>query len=372
MERSQPELSVELERAALRALAAVYGDLNLTHFSGKLRRPQFVLGDAKTKLGAWHPMPRVIELGREVLTRLEWGAIVEVLKHEMAHQYVDEVLGATAEAAHGPEFRRVCQARGIDPRAAGVPSAKDDVDGGGDGDGRGHPARSRVLTTVAKLLALAESANEHEARSAMSAAHRLMLKHNLELQETQANAQYAFRHLGTPSGRNDEARRMLAAILSDFFFVEAIWVPVWRAREGKRGSVLEICGTEENLEIAAYTHDFLVRTAERLWSEYKTEKGIARNTARRPFIAGVMSGFRERLEAERTSSAEHGLVWVGDAALQSYLRVRHPRVRWQRHAAREPSEEYRAGCARGREIVLARGITSPPTEAGAPRALRGR
>ena len=87
----------------------------------------------------------------------------------MAHQYVHEVLGKVDESAHGPAFRELCARLGIDAGAAGVPAA-------------GAPSAddARVLERIARLLALAESANVHEAQAAMNAAQRLMLKHNLE------------------------------------------------------------------------------------------------------------------------------------------------------------------------------------------------
>lgn len=352
-------LNAELERACVRAIARVYDDLNASLFGGQLRRPQLRLTESRTALGAWRHIGRTIELGREVLTMHDWGTLVEILKHEMAHQFVDEVLGTTDESAHGAKFRAVCRARAIDARASGVPNTVV--------DGRG----AQLLTTVAKLLALAESADEHEARSAMSVAHRLMLKHNLDAQQLAEPRLYAFRHLGKPTGRVTESQRLLAGIVGDFFFVEAIWVPVWRPLEGKAGSVLEICGTDENLEIAAYAHQFLSRTAERLWTEYKTERQIAGNAARRTFIAGVMAGFREKLETDKSRNSEEGLVWVGDAALTSFLRARHPRVRWTSHRVSPQSEEFQAGRDRGRKIVLARAIRASAS-GSPPRALKGR
>ncbi|MBK8694151.1 MAG: hypothetical protein IPN17_18175 [Deltaproteobacteria bacterium] len=49
----------------------------------------------------------------------------------------------------------------------------------------------------------------------------------------------------------EEASRFLAAILSEHFFVQCIWVNVWRVREGRAaGSVLEVIGTPENVSMA--------------------------------------------------------------------------------------------------------------------------
>jgi hypothetical protein len=149
----------------------------------------------------------------------------------------------------------------------------------------------------------------------------------------------------------------LAGILGDHFFVQTIWVPVWRALEGKRGSVLEICGSQANLELAEYVHAFLNVTAERLFAEYRRTPA-GRNAKRLTFIAGVMAGFRDRLDRERKKSKAEGLVWVGDAALDDFFRKRHPRIRWTRYAVGHGSEAYTRGREAGAKIVLHRGITT--------------
>ncbi len=239
----------------------------------------------------------------------------------------------------------MCEERGIDPSAAGVP-----------GVDKQPSVEQHLLERIAKLLALAQSSNEHEAQAAMSAAQRLMLKYNIDLAVSGRAPAYGFRHLGEPSGRVNEAQRILAGILGDHFFVQAIWVPVWRAQAGKRGSVLEICGSQANLELADYVHAFLNVTAERLFREYRSSPS-GRGAKRLTFVAGVMSGFRARLERERKKSKAEGLVWAGDAALEGFFRQRHPRIRWTRYAVGHGSEAYARGREAGERIVLHRGIT---------------
>jgi len=355
MEASTERLSGELERAALHAIIRTWEDLNGALFRFQLTRPALELVDSSSRLGRWHGGLRAIELARSLLVDHGWGVLVEVLKHEMAHQYVDEVLGQPDDAMHGSVFRRVCEERGIDPSAAGVPSVDKPV------------VEQHLLTRVAKLLALAESSNEHEAQAAMSAAQRLMLKYNIDLAVSGLEPAYGFRHLGAPSGRVNESQRILAGILADHFFVQTIWVPVWRAQEGRRGSVLEICGSEANLSLADYVHAFLNVTAERLFREYRRSPS-GRGAKRLTFMAGVMSGFRERLERERKRSKAEGLVWVGDAALEGFFRKRHPRIRWTRYAVGHGSEAYARGREAGEKIVLHRGISSN-SSSNAPRLL---
>lgn len=341
-------MSVELERLTLRALRDTWDDLNATFFRRQLRRPTLAFTDSTAQLGCWSAAERVLWLSRELLPRHGWGVVVEVLKHEMAHQFVDEVVGFHHEG-HGVAFQEVCRQRGIDGRAAGVPLGAPP-----------EAADHRMLERVAKLLALAKSPNEHEAQAAMAAAQRLMLKHNIDSVARRVGVTHSFRHLGKPSGRVAEYERILAAIIGEHFFVEVIWVPVWRPLEGKRGSVLEICGTLENLELAEYVHGFLLQTSERIWREYRRSRRLGSNAERRTFLAGVMAGFRDKLAREKKKHREEGLVWVGDGDLERYFRQRHPRVRMTRYACGQRSDAYSHGREAGGQIVLHRGVQSGP------------
>jgi hypothetical protein len=345
-------LRIELEQAAVRAIHKTYEHVNGSLFRFQLRPPAFELISSAERLGRWVPAHRTLELSRDLLERHGWGVLEEVLKHEMAHQYVDEVLRVRDEPAHGPAFRRVCEERGIDARAAGAPQPS-------------HEPGSPVLERIAKLLALAESPNEHEAQAAMSAAQRLMLKHNIEAAVSGTTASYCFRHLGQPTGRVSEHERRLAMILDEFFFVQVIWVPVWRVHEAKRGSVLEVCGSRDNVELAAYVYDFLIYTSGALYRADRKRRGDRSHQARRKFMAGVMSGFHDRLKGERKRSEAQGLVWIGDAELGQYFRRRHPHLRWARHSVSSGGEAYARGQTAGRNIVLHRGVKS-----GASGAIR--
>jgi hypothetical protein len=338
-----PGLSAALEAALLRQLAAAWHELNASYFKRRMQPPTLLISDGASRLGQWIAGERVIELSRRLVLDQGWGVVIEVLKHEMAHQFVCEVLGQPDEAAHGPAFRAVCEAHGIDASSSGLPRPSDAAP---------NPD-ARILDRVAKLLALAESPNVHEAELAMAEAQRLLLRHNLT---ATAKSRFSFRHLGEPTGRVAEHQRLLANILNEHFFVETIWVPVWRAREGKRGSVLEICGNLTNLEIAEYTHQFLAHTAERLWQRYKQERRLRGDRDRRTYLAGVMTGFREKLEAQRKRHAAEGLVWVGDGELRDWWRRRHPHVRWTHHARSQPTEAHAHGRAAGRKIVLQRAV----------------
>ena len=108
------------ERALLRELVTAYKRLNESLFKSALRSPQFALNDASTFLGRWYRETRTIELSRSFALSHDWTVVLEVLKHEMAHQFVHEVLRED-EPPHGPAFRATCARLGIDERAGGVP-----------------------------------------------------------------------------------------------------------------------------------------------------------------------------------------------------------------------------------------------------------
>src|SRR5262249_39430900 len=118
-----PRLSAALEAALLHELREQYRLLATTYFKGALSLPPLELVPSRARLGRWVRQTRTIELSRALVLSQPWGVVIEVLKHEMAHQYVSEVLGEHEETAHGPRFRVVCERLGIDGAASGLPKA---------------------------------------------------------------------------------------------------------------------------------------------------------------------------------------------------------------------------------------------------------
>ncbi len=343
-------LAAELEAALLRELRTSYNDVNAVFFRRKLTPVAIELSDVASRLGRWVSDHRTIEIARTLVVEHPWGVVLEVLKHEMAHQYVYEVLGIHDESAHGPAFREICARVGIDASASGMPASAAQ-----------STEESRVLERIARLLALAESSNVNEAQAAMNAAQRLMLKYNLESAATQAPRAYGFRHLGKPTGRVTESERLLGAILGKHFFVEVIWVPIYRPLEGKRGSVLEVCGSHANLEMAVYVHAFLTHSADHLWREHQKTMRIRSNKDRRTYLAGVMAGFMEKLEQQRVVHKQEGLVWLKDSDLDGFYRKRHPHIHHVRLAGNQRTEAHAHGREAGRNLVLHKPVASGPS-----------
>lgn len=354
--KTDPELTAELLRLALREVGKTYTSLNDALFSGCLKTPVLEWMRGSSKLGLWDPSTRTLSLS-EALLRGPWGILAEVLKHEMAHQFVFEVLGKSDAPPHGALFTEICEARGIDPRPHGIPRSQ---------EGTASSDAARVLERVRRLLALASSENQNEAEAAMAAARKLMLKHNLDAPGSERA--YSFRHLGTPTGRRKAWQRALANILSEFFFVDIIIVPAYRPLEGKAGSVIEACGTESNLEVASYAHDFLEQAAETAWLEHKKAQSISGNRDRESYLFGLMTGFHDKLARESKRLTGEGLVWLGDPNLELYFRKRHPYIRRVGGRSAPDQSAFSQGQKAGERLVLHRGISQGPSQ-NTPRLL---
>lgn len=351
-------LGAALEAALMRELASLYATENWLRFGSRLRTPVLDLSDSTARLGAWIRATRTLELARALVLDRPWVEVVSVLQHEMAHQYVDEVLGVNDERPHGDTFRQLCAALGIDGRASGAPSPA----------AGGPPTPDRVLARVRKLLALAASSNQHEAETAMQRAHELMLRHNLAAADASAERTFEVRHVGDPSRRGTQVEAAVVALLSEFFFVRALRLPVYLPREGRRGHVYELCGTHANLELAVYVHGFLLATAGRLWRERRADPRVG-GRDRLAYQTGVIRGFQDKLRADRRSLAGTGLVWRPDHALADFFQRRNPRTRARRSAA-SGGAAHLAGREAGARVILHRPIDTSGGAPATPRLLR--
>src|SRR5215510_11465956 len=92
-------------RTIVRELALEYAELNRNYFRNQLRPIPLLLRDGTGLLGCFVRDPRRIELSRTLIMHEPWGSVIEVLKHEMAHQFVVEVYRDDAETSHGPRFQ---------------------------------------------------------------------------------------------------------------------------------------------------------------------------------------------------------------------------------------------------------------------------
>ena len=333
-------------QAVTAALLLQWGELNGLLFGGKMRPPTIGLAPLEATLGRWVASPRLLELSEAFALSAPWGQVFEVLKHEMAHQFVTEVLGVTDETAHGSAFQKVCAERGIDARAVGQPDEPE------------AEQELKLVDRVRRLLRLAESPNLHEAEAAARMARRLIVKYNLEQAALHRTSDYTWRHLGKPSRRVGAHVKQLAGILSSRFFVACILVEVSDPRGGPSGRVVEICGTRANVAIAEYVFVFLLATAERLWQEALAKGELGGLAARQSFLLGIMTGFGETLRQQDTELPdERALLRLRDKEPERLLRRRYPYQRSAGGSRAGSADAFEAGREQGRQIRLRQPVT---------------
>jgi hypothetical protein len=327
-----------------------------------LTKPTFGLHDQHKRWGFWSAGRGQICLSRELVYHHRWDAVCEVLRHEVAHQLADKLGANPGEAPHGETFHQACRLLGANPRASGSFPLLDQrlIQNSSDTD-------ANAVTRVQKLLSLAQSPNAWEAHAAMAKAHHLMAKYHIERLKSQRLTNYESICIGQPALRIRRESYALASLICDFYFVLGVWVPAYAPEKSRLGTVLEISGSTDHLQMAAYAHDFVSRYIDRQWDAYAVTNHLKKRR-RTDFAIGIIQGFRAKMQATGAaaiSASDRALVRQNDPQLQAYQQYRHPRLRLVRSGPRcYDASVMAAGEASGRRLVIHKPITAAAVSGG--------
>lgn len=356
-----------LERRILDGLAAEWevAEWSLPrHCRDMVKPPLFVLGDMEKLWGQWRRDVREITLSRKLVMNHPWHAVREVLHHEMAHQFADELLGNYGETPHGPAFHQACRLLKANPKASGDYPLLDERisdDFVADND--------KIMLKVQKLLALAESSNLHESQAAMAAAHRLIEKYNIDLIQGNSLRNFASVFLGPCALRHPREQKYLCNLLKDFYFVRNVWISSWILEQGRMGRVMEMSGTPKNIQIATYVYDYVNQYIKTQWSQYRQRYASVSGRSRSDFAVGVIEGFRSTLEkqkAERDNPAcGQSLIKLEDSQLTEYFNNRYPKIRMQKRTYAAGDRQIRShGRDVGKQLVISKGVSATGSSGG--------
>ena len=355
-------LKFELHRAWTEQIYKEYDNILYWH-RVSLRPPVIRIKTLSGKWGMWDPNTRTITISRALIEKHPWDIVIEILKHEMAHQMVTEHF--SDRDVHGQDFRKACEKLGVADWAAQasgdlpekIPSWREKA--------YSHE-EERLLKKVEKLLALATSNNEHEALAAMKRVQEIYSKHHLKRLAERITSKLVYSTLCRKRKRIETAESMIFSILAEHFLVRVIYGNLFDPADLSEYRMVELLGTRENVLMAEYVHGFLWNKIHSLWNDYKKSSGRS-GRSKNSYLMGVLSGFREKLATHQkdvwsSSGIEKkecmALVARGDVELNRFVDSRHPRLSGRYWGAgRRDASSFSAGKEDGKKITLHRGIT---------------
>lgn len=156
-----------------------------------------------------------------------------------------------------------------------------------------------IIEKIKKLLALANSSNEHEAALAAGHAQRLLSEHNLVMADIEASHRpdKADKVETSVSKCIPKWRRHLSAGVSTAFDCQAVHHPA----TGK----MTFIGVGADVQIAAYTFAYLDRAVRKLCSDYmkrhvgNTIANRDRELMRQSYYLGAVSTITDRLRVQK-------------------------------------------------------------------------
>lgn len=331
--------------------------------------PVIEIVEAKSFWGYWHHNlgSGTIKLSLNLINEHSWDVVINILKHEMAHQIVTELFDGKND--HGELFQRACQLIGVPDEFCGahgdLPRIIEDLK-----EEEINSENRKILKKVKKLLSLAQSKNEHEASLAMQKVNDFIKKYNIERVELNKGSKYVYKIINHKKKRIENYQRNICSILMNYFFVEIVYSYLYEAQSNETYRTIEILGTIENVLMAEYVYFFLLNQLNFLWSDHQLKTGIS-NREKRSYWLGVLEGFREKLEQmeekqhvldinnndsrQETTSA---LICAEDKMLSNFKSIRFPRLyKYRSKAASIYCETYKYGVNDGRHLTLHKGIT---------------
>lgn len=169
--------------------------------------------------------------------------------------------------------------------------------------------RDQAFERIKKLLALADSDNEHESAQALARAQALMERHKIEahlLEEEAEEEPEEIRAWEDPldPGHGSQLAKWKWALA--WFLCRANGcIPLKGSRpggfEGRRATTIRIVGRASNVQTTRYLYQFAVKEIERHLKKYRGNGHSWRNS----FRYGCAEGIRDAISAERRAVHDH-------------------------------------------------------------------
>lgn len=307
--------------------------LNLIHIFGLPLKPALLeISLSQSYWGEWNASTRTLKISQKLIDHNNWYHLIGVLKHEMAHQIVNEIYQTSDQ--HGSEFQKACQLIGvpIEFRHAKVDLQSTDLDWQ---NFQLNQELQTKLTKVEKLLALTSSDNPHEAQLALRKAQRMSLP-----QPRTDDNQYFQKTILKRKGNISSFEKELLHFLSEHYSVYGFIGNSYDLAQKQNLRTIEILGLRENIMIAEYVFHFLIRVM--------NEKSQLSGLHKKSFRSGFLSGFKNRYQNEDLLQ----LIPI-DPELKNYVTTLYPQLRSRRIAQSQlHAQSYSKGFEVGKNTQI--------------------
>jgi hypothetical protein len=290
METKNTITDLEIKWAA--RLLTEHKNICYEHKIYDLATPLINISGSKNIQGSWDPESGTISISRRLIQTQPWHIVVEIFKHEIAHQYVS--IKYNDADIHGGCFKKACEKLGVHPvfqKSSGdlhkdLQSFKGEL----------PKAAQKMLNKVEKLMALGQSSNEKEAQAASRKANFLLNKYNLEQINTQNSSDIKYSVICHKKKRIESIQRAILAVLRNYYYMDSVTSYAYDQHDNTGYRSLVLIGNRETLKVAEYVYYFLFDTAQRLWQEYRKKKKAKRGD-KVAFDMGFIKGIRNNHEA---------------------------------------------------------------------------
>ncbi|MDZ7663982.1 MAG: DUF2786 domain-containing protein [Desulfotignum sp.] len=337
-----------------------------------LAMPVVAIVGGKNRLGYWTPDNRTISISRHLIETNPWEIVLEIFKHEMAHQFVS-VYFDDADA-HGKGFKSACKILGVHPAFAGIGSPQEEHLAAFKGT---LPEKAQtLLRRVEKLLALGQSSNESEARAASRKASYLLNKYNLDRIAKEDTDASDIRYLYLQNGkkRMESIEKLILNFLEEFYFVSCVISSIYDAQTDEEYRTGVLIGKKEALVVAEYVYRFLLNTSRTLWQDFR-KNHAGQRTGKVAFDSGFMKGIRsnhEMMFKQPEDAATPGDISLPVAAVKA-LRIQcraensleknrlFPRLIKDRYSYQMDETAFHQGMEQGRKTHIRRPVEHKTT-----------
>ncbi len=331
-----------------------------------IRPPLIRIMDFSSRWGHWDAETRTLALATRLIAENSWDAVIEILKHEMAHQIVSELWGKDDQ--HGADFKKACNCLGVEAWAQKaevhtIPSLSLLK------NRKISEEEEALMRRVNRLLALTRSSNEHEAIAAMNKVTELYEKYNVSKIQEEHTEELTTLIIDHKLKRLASYHAHLASILSGYFPVCVIFSSLYDKQKLCEFKVIEILGKPEHVQIAEYVYWYLLNNLKALWSNYQELTNTKGLTAKNSYYLGVLKGFEEKLRKSQDTNTQQTppildkslIVKESERRLKEYVKHKHPSLhttslyRRNRH-----SGIYADGLTKGKQINIHEGLKHKP------------